>query len=123
MAGTDYLKTFAIDAILDKIENEGQYLAVGTGTTPPIPSDTSLENEVLRKARQEYTRNDATGTIILSMWIASTEANGNDLSEVGVFDSSTGGKMLARETFPSLAKTQDLEVWIDIEFEVEVQLI
>ena len=122
MAGTDYLKTFVVDAILDKIENEGQYVAVGTGTTPPMPSDISLENEVLRKERQEYSREDATGKIIISMWLSTLEANGYDLSEVGVFDSDMDGNMLSRDTFPPLTKTSDLEVWIDIEYDVEVSI-
>lgn len=112
------VKSDTLDCLYDTIS----HIAVGTGTTDPTVSDTALESEVLRKARQEATKNIGSGTVTVSMWIASTEANGNTLSEVGTFDSASGGNMFSRDTFTGLNKTSSIEVWIDIEFQVDVAI-
>lgn len=88
------------------------HVAVGTGTTAPTEADTALEAEVLRRAREEITQTDTETTV--SMWIPSTDANGDTLSEVGVFDASSGGNMFSRSTFDPITKTSDMEIWIDI---------
>jgi len=109
------------DAVLDRMESKFAYIAVGTDDTTPSSSDTALGNEVLRKSRQEYLRDDTNGKITVSMWILSTEANGNDLKEVGVFDTSSGGNLYSRNVFNTLTKNNNIEVWIDVEFTTTVQ--
>lgn len=106
----DNVKTFII--------SEGSHLGVGTGTTPETSADTSLETPVLRKSRQEYT--EGVSDVILSLFLGGSEANGNDLTEVGVFDAASGGNMMMRRTFPLITKTSSVDIWIDIEENVSV---
>ena len=106
------------DEIRDFIISEGTHIGVGTGTTTETPSDTALQTSVLRKARQEYT--EGVSDVILSLFLGSTEANGNSLTEVGVFDAAAAGNMMMRRTFPAITKTSSVDVWIDIEEQVDV---
>ena len=106
------------DQVKQQISDDFLYVAVGTDNTTPSSSDTSLGNEVLRKARQETT--SGTDYRIVSMWVNSTEANGNSLKEVGTFNQSSGGSMWTRNTFTSLSKTDSMEVWIDVKVTISV---
>ena len=101
----------ARDAIKDDMEDEWSHGAIGTGTTAPTAADTALETEVLRKARQETSSGTDTKTI--SSWIASTEANGNDITEFGFLDAGAAGNLLSRNTFAAKSKTSDIELWFD----------
>ena len=103
----------------NRIINNFLYGAVGTGTTAPTPSDTALESEVLRKPRQQYSEPDP-DTVVVSLWIASTEANGNTLSEVGFFDDASAGTLYARQIFTGIAKDNTIELWIDEKITIEV---
>ena len=120
---TDTLLDEMKDAALDRMQSEFTYIAVGTDDTTPTETDTTLGNEVLRKERQEYSRDDTNGKITVSMWILSTEANSNDLKEVGVFDASSGGNMFSRNTFNTISKNNNIELWIDLEFTVSVDRV
>lgn len=85
-------------------------VAVGTGTTEATATDTSLESELLRKAAS--TSDGATGEKTYIMRLLSSEANGSDISEVGVFDSD--GTMYGRITFDGISKTSDFEIQFEI---------
>ena len=115
---TNYFLNDIKDTAINEIIAKTQYIAVGTGTTTATISDTSLDNEILRKARQSYTQN--TNSVVVSMWIGTSEANGSTLSEVGVFDASSGGNLLTRDTFTGLTKDNNTEVWIDLEEDVDI---
>ena len=117
---TDVLINALFDDLQTYYTNNFNYLAVGTGTTAPSSSDTALGNEVLRKARQEYVRDDTNKKFTVSMWISTLEANGNDLTEVGVLDTNSGGNLFTREIFDAISKTSDIEIWIDVEYTTEV---
>lgn len=93
---------------------KNSHMAVGTGTTTPTASDTTLVTEVLRKARQQYLENDTTATSIVSMRINTSEANGSTLTEVGGFDAASSGTMRFRLLLTSTAKTSSVEMWIDV---------
>ena len=118
MVNTTYLLGDIRDNTKQRIIDVATYLGVGTGTATASDTDTALDNEVLRKARQEYTNN--TNNVIISLWLGTSEANGNDLAEVGCFDASSGGNLLSRDNFTALSKTNDMEVWFDIEEDVDV---
>ena len=120
MVVTNTLKSAIKTNSLDYIENNANYVAVGDDGTTEQPTDTTLGNEILRKLRQDVTRDDANGKITVSMYIGTQEANNNTLREVGTFDASTGGNMFNRATFTDLNKTSQIEVWIDVEFNVVV---
>jgi len=79
------------------------YIAIGTGTTSPTPSDTALEAEVIRKAA-DGSRISTVYTNDTAKWVATfSSADGlsgtDDISELGVFNAASGGVMLFRKTF------------------------
>ena len=87
------------------------YIAVGTGTTAASASDTALEAETSREA--------ATGTLTTTsvtndtmQLVASFTGISATITEAGVFNASSGGTMLARQTFSgiSLTSSDTLEV-------------
>lgn len=84
------------------------HFAVGTGTTAPASTDTTLGTEVFRDVFTKVTEADAKLTI--QYFLGSQSANGNDLSEAGLFNDDTTGTMYARVTFPADAKTAS-EAW------------
>ena len=94
------------------------YLATGTGTTASTAADTTLETELIRKARQE----SSTGTsdVVVSVFLGSTEGNGSDHTEVGAFDAAASGNMMNRVVFPAINKTSAIDLWIDIEEQIDV---
>jgi hypothetical protein len=83
------------------------YLAVGTSTTSPTTADTALGNEYARKQISSFITDGLTSTVPYwraQVLFASNEAN-TTLSEAGLFNSSSGGTMLARATFGTINKT------------------
>ena len=97
---------------------EGTYVAVGTGSTAADVSDTTLGVEEERNARQEYT--EGTSDVIISGFITSVQCTGDDLTEVGVLDAAASGDLMMREVFTTISKTSSIEIWIDIEQQIDV---
>ncbi|MCW1308294.1 MAG: hypothetical protein OH337_03740 [Candidatus Parvarchaeota archaeon] len=77
------------------------YCAIGTGTTAPSPSDTALANEIARvlggytRTADNVWKNDAT---------FGAGVGTGAITESGLFNASTGGTMLCRQTFPVINK-------------------
>ncbi len=84
------------------------YLAVGTGTTDPADGDTALETEVFRNVLTGRTPADK--KITLQLLLTADEANGNNLTEAGLFPTSVGGTLFARATFNQIIKTTSISV-------------
>ena len=93
-------------------------MAAGTGTTAATVADTTLETETERNARQEST--EGTSDVIVSLFLNSTEGNGDDLTEVGALDAASTGNLMMRTTFPVISKTSAVDVWIDVEEQIDV---
>lgn len=78
-----------------------KYLAIGTGTTAPAAGDTALETEV-------GTRVAGTISSSTNVWQhQGTFDAGNGtgaITEAGLFNASSGGTMLARQTFSAINK-------------------
>lgn len=77
------------------------HLAVGTSTTAAATGDTALGSETTRVAVDNFTTSNLTSSA--PNWraeasFATNEAN-TTLGEVGLFNSSSGGTMLARAVF------------------------
>ena len=85
------------------------HFAVGTSTTAVTASDTTLGSEVERNA---VTSKTISGNGILEYVgeLLSTEANGNDLAEVGVLNAAAAGDLLLRTTHTPYSKTADFSV-------------
>lgn len=83
------------------------YLAIGTGTAAPATSDSALGSETTRKAIGTYTTTNLTSNP--PSWRAevsfATNEGNTTLGEVGLFNSSSGGTMLARATYSTINKT------------------
>lgn len=83
-----------------------QQMAIGTSTTAPATGDSALGSEASRKAIGTFTTSNLTSNppswLAASSW-ATNEAN-TTLGEVGLFNSSSGGTMLARATFATIDK-------------------
>ncbi len=114
---TTFLNTLKT-AVKDKIILDGSHLAVGDDDTTPTVGDTTLGNELLRKARQEYT--EGTSDVIISLYLNSLEVNGDSLKEVGLFDAVSAGNLLVRDIFTTISKNSSTEVWIDIEEQISI---
>lgn len=86
--------------------------AIGTGTTTPTASDTALVTEVFRDAIDE-TDTSGTGTVVASLRVLTTEANGNAIAEFGLFDAASSGNMSMRNTMTVINKTSDIQLFMD----------
>lgn len=98
--------------------SKSTHLAAGTGTTTETSADTTLEYEVYRAARQEYT--EGTSDIVVSLFMPSTSADDSELTEVGALDAASGGNLMMRKTFPAIEWTSSVDVWIDVEEQIDV---
>ena len=96
---TGFLSTVK-SGVISTVVAEGTHLAVGDDDTTPTAADTALGNELTRKSVQEVTQ--GTSDVILSLFLNSTESNGNSLKEVGVFDAAASGNMMCRNTFTTI---------------------
>ena len=106
------------EEIKDFIIANSTYVAVGTSATAATPAQTSLLAETNRKARQEYT--EGTSDVVVSLFLGTTDDNGEDLTEVGVLNASSVGDMMMRATYPAISKTVSIDLWIDVEEQVDV---
>jgi len=79
------------------------YIAIGSGTTPPNVSDTALESEITTGggARAQVTYAHVAGTKVWSISNVFTFTASLSINEVGVFNASSGGTMLSRQLFPT----------------------
>ena len=83
------------------------HFAVGTGTSAAVKGDTALGTEVARELVGYMSPGSTSFTVIYQL--ATGTANGNTISEVGLFDAATGGNMFARVVLSStIAKTSSL---------------
>lgn len=87
------------------------HLALGTGTATVFDSDVKLGTEVFRNILTS--RKAFSSRVDLQLFLLTSEANGNTLSEAALFDSpvTDGGNMLARAKFATvIVKTSSVQV-------------
>ena len=87
------------------------HIAFGTGTTAATTNDTTLKTELDRTALST-TRSNA--EVVFSTSIASTEQNGEDITEVGMLNASSAGDLFQRSVFNAIGKTSSFDIQIDI---------
>ena len=96
------------------------YIAIGTGTTTPSATDTTLASEQQRAA--------ATGTRVTTSVTNDTLQLVKDafsfsgsyaITEVGVFNSSSGGTMLSRSTFSAVNVTSNDTLKVTVKIQVK----
>jgi len=88
-----------------------RYVAIGTGTTAPSASDTALETEIARKAgsTSRATTNVSNDTAVVEATFSSADGltGSSNVAEAGLFDATSGGNMLARQTFSAIPVNWD----------------
>jgi hypothetical protein len=88
------------------------HFAVGTDTSPVSATQTTLGTEVFRDTVTQRTSN--TQQLIVSYYLASGSANGNTLSEAGLFNDATTGTMFARVLLnPAVPKSSAVAVTLN----------
>lgn len=90
------------------------HLAVGSGNADPSSGNNELNDEV---ARTEVTDSSNNGTsLFTSTFFDTSEANGNDLVEVGLVTSDTGGSdiLLNHSLISEISKTDETTATIDV---------
>lgn len=114
------LTTAFLDWVLEAIENEFDYIAIGSGTTAENASHTTLATEITTNggARALAIVDNTDGTLTISKEF---EASGAlTVNEAGVFNASEDGTMMVRaktDSEISLTSGQFLEVIFTITVE------
>ena len=92
------------------------YCAVGSGTTTPSASDTTLEGEI---GRLPITSKSRSGNVITySTFFGSGDLNGT-WNKVGLFNAQTGGVMFSEYLLPSTIN-KDATKTVDIEYAITI---
>ena len=79
------------------------YLAIGTGTDAPNATDTSMYAETYRQAGTGSQVTDAIESDSARLTTSVAITDSGDITEVGIFNSSSTGVMLARTTFSAVS--------------------
>ena len=98
------------------------HIGFGTGVTAPDEDDTDLTTPIIRIPFDEpSTKNLPLGKYDFSAILGLTEANGNDLAEMGLFDAETAGNMSVKKLLgTTVTKTTDVELSIGLRVSVNV---
>lgn len=94
-----------------EVNNSGwtpNYIAVGSNNATTTESMTTLGTEVFRKEFAAREALDPGSGIIFYGYIETSEANGNNIYEVGTFTEATGGLLWSRATHALIAKTDSI---------------
>ena len=95
-------KTFIASRMVGTAATIMSNMAIGTGTTAPAAGDTTLGTEAGRVALDTFTA--STNTVTATATFPAGTGTGA-ITEAGIFNnSSTGGTMLCRTTFPVVNK-------------------
>jgi len=94
------------------VNESATHLAVGTDNTTPSSANDALNNEVYRVGVTDSVDNG--NELLLSTFLDSTEANGYDLVECGIFTADTGGLLLNHSTFQTVSKSNTNTATIDV---------
>ena len=87
------------------------HIGIGTGTTAAAVTDTALATEVDRNAF--ISQSASAGVITYKAFFSKSEANGNTIAEVGLFDAAASGNMFCRSILSStIAKTASISLSI-----------
>ena len=120
MAVCNGLGAILLANVITDIDNGGTYTAVGTGITPASATDTTLQTEVARTARQDHSTTSSSVTI--SGYVTATQANGNTITEVGVLTAAIAGTLYNHDIHTAIIKTSAIEIWYDLTFNVAITL-
>lgn len=98
------------------------YFAVGNGTSSPVATQHTLDNEQFRKTITSKTTGVSTGEGLINCIILDSDAVGLDIEEVAIFcgntatSSSNTGKMLGRALWPHNPKTSTESIQLQLDY-------
>ncbi|WP_436933702.1 hypothetical protein [Halovenus marina] len=114
------LHEYAIDDLHpdQTVDIDASHLAVGSDDgTQPSTGDTSLNNQVGVVSITDSI--DVASTLKSSVFIDSSQLNGNTLAEVGLTTASSGGTLLNHALISPIQKDADSTVTIDVDLTAE----
>jgi len=123
MTLTDKLKDNVAGSAQTGVENNFTHGAAGTGSSAESDTDNSLDTEVLRKSRANFTKTGVSGgsaDTTVSLFINSTEANSNTLTEFGFFNDPSAGDMQSRDVIEPIDKNNGIEIFFELSIGIEV---
>lgn len=96
-------KTYIASRMSSNTANVMSHMAVGTGNTTALSSDTTLETELSRVALTVTGGTPSSNTVTYSATYPAGTGTGA-LTEAGVFNAGTAGTLLCRTVFPVINK-------------------
>jgi hypothetical protein len=93
------------------------HVAIGDDNTAETKTDTVMGNELTRDTID--TTSTSSKEVTYEWTLLSTEQNGNDIKEVGLFNDPAAGDMFSHATHATIAKTSSIEV----RYRIRVRLI
>lgn len=113
MVSVDYLRSRIYNNIIGDLDTIITDFKVGTSNT--TPSETTLTDLIApvdittgAELKNVGTKTTTTNSIVATCVLDYTEANGNSLQEIGLFDVSEN--LLTRKTFTTVNKTSDRRI-------------
>ena len=96
-------KTYIASRMTANTANVMSHMAIGTGNTTALSSDTTLETELSRVALTVTGGTPSSNTVTYSATYPAGTGTGA-LTEAGVFNAGTAGTLLCRTVFPVINK-------------------
>ena len=95
-------KAFLADQITQAGDSPMSHMAVGTGATAEALGDTTLQTEAGRVA---LTSKTSTGNVANFVATFPAGTGTGTITEMGILNAASGGKLLLRKTFGAITKT------------------
>lgn len=103
--GLNLIRNWLAGDSVNAPDNTNGHIAIGTGTTAPLATDTTLESELGRKDMDGgYPSKPEEYKVRHQSEIGTSDYNGNILSELGLFNNDPAGTMLFRQVFDGIDK-------------------
>ena len=110
MVVTQISLTAIVVQVQTDIDTTYTHIAIGDNNTAPTVGDIALGNETFR----EIFFQDGTTltTFFAEIFLDTTENNGNDIKETGMFDAGAAGNMFNRSLTNVITKSTNVEAFI-----------
>lgn len=108
---TDYVREALVGAFTGaSVDVDVTHVAIGTDGTAATSADTALGAEVLRATPTSMVNYSAV-SVGFKLFVSSSQANGDTLREIGLFDAASDGNMMARSvSFMPIVKSSSITV-------------
>jgi len=96
--------SFIISRMLGASKAVMGYMALGSGSIAVASSDTTLGSQVGSREALDSSSETSTGVITFTSTFEAGDATSSALTEAGIFNATSGGDLLCRTVFGSVAK-------------------